>query len=233
MKRFSFRKTIILAVILTSPGFCYYLLTVKGKNRYKPLPVYGSKEVAKTTHRVMGKEVADTLYHHLSDFKLWNQYNDSVTLGSFDKKIIVAGFFYTQGPPLCEEINRNIAKIAGNYNKNPIVNFLSITVDPERDSANALKNYADKFGADKVHWQFLTGDTATIYALATKGFLVNAIGGARNTDFIFSELLVLIDFSKRIRGYYNGGSTAEVARLNDEIKVLIAEELRNMKVPDN
>ncbi|MGV8880077.1 MAG: SCO family protein [Sphingobacteriaceae bacterium] len=231
MKRFSFKKTIILAVILTSPGFCYYLLTLKGKNRYKPLPVYGAKEVAKTTHKVMGKEIADTTYHHLSDFKLWNQYNDSVTLQSFDKKIIVAGFFYSQGPPLCEDINKNIEKIATNYSKNSIISFLSITVDPARDSVGALKIYADRFNADKVNWQFLTGDTATIYPLATKGFMVNAVAGGEKSELIFSEMLVLVDFSKRIRGYYNGTSTAEVARLNDEIKVLIAEELRNMKIP--
>jgi protein SCO1/2 len=42
---------------------------------------------------------------------------------------------------------------------------------------------------------------------------------------------MLVDQAKRIRGYYSGGSTAEVSRLNDEIKVLISEELRKKDKP--
>ena len=64
------KKILILVLILALPGFLYYLLTVKGKNRYHALAKFGPKEIAKTTHRVKGKDVPDTIYHTLSDFKL-------------------------------------------------------------------------------------------------------------------------------------------------------------------
>jgi len=43
--------------------------------------------------------------------------------------------------------------------------------------------------------------------------------------------LILIDKEKRIRGYYSGISNDDITKLNDEIKVLIAEELRKNDKP--
>jgi protein SCO1/2 len=107
-----------------------------------------------------------------------------------------------------------------------MVNFISITVDPQRDTAPVLKKYAQTMEANNK-WLFLTGDTTSIYNLARKGFLVDALK-ADDDNFIYSDKLVLIDAEKRIRGYYSGTSTTDLTRLNDEIKVLIAEELRKV-----
>jgi protein SCO1/2 len=107
-----------------------------------------------------------------------------------------------------------------------MVYFASITVDPQRDTPQALKQYAAKYEETKK-WLFLSGDTATIYNLARNGFLVNALQRGKD-DFIYSDKLILIDAEKRIRGYYNGTSAADLTKLNDEIKVLIAEELRKV-----
>ena len=35
--------------------------------------------------------------------------------------------------------------------------FVSITVDPERDTPEVLKEYAQAFGADLAGWSFLAG----------------------------------------------------------------------------
>ena len=77
---------------------------------------------------------------------------------------------------------------------------------------------------------FLTGDTGSVYSLARNGFLVNALQ-VNKDDFIYSDKLILIDQDKHIRGYYTGASTVDVNRLNDEIKVLVAEELRRSEKP--
>ena len=42
------------------------------------------------------------------------------------------------------------------------ITFVSITVDPERDTPEALKQYADNFGADLRGWAFLTGDPSKV-----------------------------------------------------------------------
>ncbi|MFI5138928.1 MAG: SCO family protein [Sphingobacteriales bacterium] len=224
------KKILILVLVLAVPGFLYYLLVVEGKNRYHALPVFGPKEIAKTTHRVKGKDIPDTIYHTLPDFKLTDQNGNPVSLKTFDGKIFVAGFFYTHCPSVCKLINSNINLLASAYAKIRMVDFVSITVDPERDSPQVLKQYANTFNPVSKNWLFLSGDTSTVYKLARNGFLVNALQTGKD-DFIYSDKLVLIDQERRIRGYYTGASTDDVNRLNDEIKVLISEEINKHDKP--
>jgi protein SCO1/2 len=220
------KKIIILVLILALPGFLYYLLTAKGKNRYKPLSFYGPKIVAKTGHKVHGDFIPDTIYHKLRDFNLTDQNGKQVSFKDFNKKIFIASFFYTNCPSVCNEVNKNISELVYAYRKNQMVYFTSITVDPQRDTPEALNKYAAKYEATNK-WLFLSGDTTTVYNLARNGFLVNAVQAGKD-NFIYSDKLILIDAEKRIRGYYSGTSATDITKLNDEIKVLIAEELRKV-----
>jgi len=223
------KKILILVLVLAVPGFLYYLLTSQGKNRYKPLPVFGPKILTKTAHHTKGKLIPDTIFHTIGDFKLTDQNGSIVSPKTFDNKIFVVNFFYSGCPTVCNLVNENISQLAQTYAKNKMVYFVSITVDPEKDSVAALKQYSEKFKPSSK-WLFLTGDTATTYNLARKGFLVNALQVAKN-DFNYSDKIILVDQQKRIRGYYTGASTAEVTRLDDEIKVLVLEELSRNDTP--
>ena len=225
MKAGILKKIIILVLVLVVPGFLYYLLDAHGKNRYQPLNIFGEKSLAKTFHKVKGKSIPDTIYHTLPDFELTDQDGNQVSLKTFKDKIFVVNFFYAGCPSVCKLMNENVNVIDSLYKKNPMVYFASITVDPARDNVAALKNYASGFKSLSPKRMFLTGDTATIYNLARTGFLVNAVQTGPN-DFLYSDKLILIDSEKRIRGYYTGASSTEVDKLNNEIKVLIAEELR-------
>ncbi|MCC8410847.1 SCO family protein [Mucilaginibacter sp. UR6-1] len=226
------KKLIILVLILAVPGFLYYLLTVGGKNRYKGLNYFGPKKLSGTFHKFHGEKIPDTTYHTLPQFKLTDQDGKEVSTNDFDKKIFVASFFYTGCPDVCKSINDNVRKLALNYRKNDMVYFLSISVDPQHDTPGILKQYAEKYkDVPAGRWLFLTGDTASVYNLARNGFLVNALK-VNDKEFIFSDKLVLIDADKHIRGYYTATSAPEVNKLNDEIKVQIAEELRKIKAPN-
>lgn len=224
------KNIVILVIILLLPGFLYYLLTVKGRNRYKPLPFYGPKIVAKTGHTFHGKYIPDTIYHKLSPFTVVDQNGKQVTLNTFDNRIFVVSLFYTHCPEICGKVNNNLDSLVRFYTKNRMVYFASITVDPQHDNPEALAKYAAKYHSPKK-WLFLTGDTTTIYNLARKGLFFNAVNGG-NGQFLFEDKVALIDQEKRIRGYYSGSSIADMNRLNDEIKVLIAEELRKIKAPE-
>jgi len=225
------KKILILVIVLALPGFLYYLLVVEGKNRYTPLRILGPKKLAKTSHRKNGMDVPDTIYHTLPDFKLTDQNGRPVALKSFDKKIVVANFFYSGCSSVCREMNENVGRVAAVYAKNKMVYFISITVDPADDSISVLKKYAASFKSKSPRWLFLTGDTSTIYNLARNGFLVNALQRGRN-DFVYSNQLILIDQDKRIRGYYTGAVPGDIGRLDDELKVLLSEEILKNDVPE-
>jgi protein SCO1/2 len=224
------KKIIILALILALPGFLYYLLMVKGENHYHSLSIFGPKVPAKTSHLVNGKSVPDTIYHTLENFKLFDQDGNAVSLANLQNKITVFSFFYSHCPTLCNTVNTNIDSLAKAYLVNKKLSFVSITVDPQRDSVAALKGYAQKFNPP-ANWMFLTGDTATIYPMARNGFLVNVLDEG-NGNFIYSDKVILIDEHRRIRGYYTGADPDDMVRLDSEIKVLISEELLNDSTPE-
>ena len=92
------KKISILVLVLIVPGFLYYLLTVEGKNRYKPLQIFGPKQLTKTMQVVKGKSVPDTIYHVLPDFNLTDQNGKAVSLKTFEGKIFVTNFFTPIAP---------------------------------------------------------------------------------------------------------------------------------------
>jgi protein SCO1 len=228
MKRSPIKKVIILVSILAIPGFLFfYLLPHFAKNRYKSLPIFGEKVVASTFHSVKGKKIPDTIYHLVPDFKLVNQHNDTITWKSLANKIVVLNLFYTGASN--QETSKYIKKLSDGYEQKPLVKFLSLSVDPLDKSR--IKDFAEHFKAKAGKWDFLVGDTIQTYPLIRKGLLLDVVADEteEKTNFIFSNKIVLIDNLHRIRGIYDADNAEANARLEDEIKVLIAEYLRNVK----
>ena len=224
------KKIIILVLILAVPGFLYYLLTAQGKNRYKPLPFYGPKQLATTFHTFHGKKIPDTIFHKVDDFQLHDQDGNPVSFKTLDGQILVVNFFYTHGGDVVKQMMVSMDSLSSYYIKNKLVTFVSVTVDPQRDDVTSLKKYSATFNRPASKWLFLTGDTTAIYPLARKGLLVDALQ-ADKENFIYSNKLVLLDPEHRIRGYYAGTVPLEVNRLTDELKVQISEELRKKDKP--
>jgi protein SCO1/2 len=104
------------------------------------------------------------------------------------------------------------------------VKFLSHTVDPEIDTVEQLKRYASKYDADPKQWYFVTGDKKAIYDIARTSYFLDAQeGDGGPDDFIHTQNFALIDKDKRIRGYYDGTDSLQVAQLVKDIDLLLAE----------
>lgn len=229
-KTVSLKKIIILVSLLAAPGFLYYLLQEKGKNRYRPLPVLGPKEVAQTFHTKRGKKIPDTIYHTVKNFKLLNQYQDTIRFKTDSPKITITNFFYSNCPSFCGSMNKEMKRVAETFGSNKMLRFLSISVDPEQDKPEVLSEYAKQFTAKAKNWDFLTGNQQQIFEIANKEFLVDAFSDStKKEQLIHSPLLILTDAQQRIRGYYDSGNGEQVSKLIDEVKVLITEELRKVK----
>lgn len=228
MKRSPIKKVIILVSILAIPGFLFfYLLPHFAKNRYKSLPIFGKKIVATTFHSVKGKKIPDTIYHVVPDFKLVNQHSDTISWKSLENKIVVLNLF--QAGARNQQASKYIKQLSDGYEQKPLVKFLSLSVNPA--DKDQIKDFAFNFKAKEGKWDFLAGDTAQTYPLIRQGLLLDVIANDDNgkTSFIFSNKIVLIDNLHRIRGIYDADDTGANAKLEDEIKVLIAEYLRNVK----
>lgn len=231
MKLFPIKKILILVTILAVPGFLYYLLQDKGKNRYKPLPFFGPKVVANTFHSVRGKEIPDTIYHQVQNYQLQNQAGDSVNLDAYKGKVVILSLFHTTGNTYGVDFtNKAVKAYLANYGDNEILKFISISIDPTYDKPAVLKNYAREIGAKAGKWDLLTGDSTQVFDLLNKQLFIDAHKVFENgkPKFIYSNMFVLLDTHRRIRGYYEATNQLALSKLDDEIRVLITEELRNM-----
>jgi protein SCO1/2 len=108
----------------------------------------------------------------------------------------------------CPVMNANVAVLYKKYRTTDRVRFISISVDPERDSLAVLQKYAERFGVNDQRWLFLRGPIEEVKLLSERGFML-----AGDLPGLHSINLVLVDDRGMIRGYYS--STDE-----DALKVL-------------
>ncbi|MGY0039950.1 SCO family protein [Pedobacter sp. NJ-S-72] len=221
MKFTSIKKIIILVSILAVPGFLYYELVEQGKNRYKPLPFFGPKKVATTFHSKRGKQIPDTIYHQLPDFKFINQQADTVSWNNYKGKILVLNLVYTSGNNYAVEFaNKAMNVFASTYAKNPLIHFIGLSIDPVTDVPAKLLPYAAHLKARAGKWDLLTGDSTEVYNWINKGLYIDAQQNIEKGQrkFIYNNLFVLLDPQHRIRGYYDATNQEALSKLNDEIK---------------
>lgn len=209
------KKAALLIILLVFPCAVYLLLRT-GTNHYKALPYLGERELAPN-----GK---DTIYHSISDFKLVDQQGDTITHAAVDSCMYVADFFFVRCPNICPTMTKQMLRVHDRFQVLKDLKLLSFTVNPEGDSVPVLAAYAKERNIDPKKWHFLTGDKKQIYSLARHDYLVNAMqGDGGPDDFIHSELLVLIDKQKHIRGFYDGTSVKSVDSLIEDIRALRLE----------
>jgi protein SCO1/2 len=75
---------------------------------------------------------------------------------------LVIGFIYTNCPDICSFITANVGKVHEEMSNPGDTKFVLVTFDPERDTPEVLKSYAQAFDMDREPFQFLTGDPETI-----------------------------------------------------------------------
>jgi protein SCO1/2 len=160
-------------------------------------------------------------YHSIADFELINQNGDTVTHEQYAQKIYIADFFFTTCPTICPVMTANMVDIQKIIQDDDEVMLLSHSVTPEIDSVPQLKKYALEKGVIDAKWNLVTGSKKQIYELARKSYLaVLTDGDAGPYDMIHTENFILVDKERRIRGFYDGTSSEEIAKLLEDLKVL-------------
>ncbi|MBL0341554.1 MAG: SCO family protein [Bacteroidetes bacterium] len=209
----SFSKVFILLGILILPSIAY-LIVSSGDNKYSHLEIFGPKEPSST-------HPGDTVFHQVAPFTLVSQNGASFTSDQLKDKIYVTDFFFATCQTICPKMNMQMKRVQEAYKDDAEILLLSHTVNPEKDTVEALAKYAQEYGAISGKWFFLTGDKKQIYDLARNSYFITAMkGDGGPDDFVHSEKIVLIDKDQRIRGFYDGTDYESINLLIDEIKVL-------------
>ncbi len=232
-KRSSSKKFLIgIAVAFLLPLSFYFIARLLSKDKIYLPGYYVADSIDSISND--GKTEVDTVFHQVADILLTNQFGKQISVNDdLKNKILVVDFFFISCPTICPKLTTNMGLLQKAFRRNPkmersldtAVHFLSITVNPERDTFQALRAYANKYKANHDTWWFLTGAKKDIYNYARNELRVYATPGDGGADdFVHTEKLVLLDQDRYIRGYYNGLDTADLKRCADDIVLLTLEK---------
>lgn len=178
------------------------------------------------------------------DFSFTDQNGNTITNRDYLGKVYVVEFFFTTCPTICPRMNRNLVQIQNTFSDFENFGVASFTINPEYDTPQILKEYAEKYGITNPNWHLMTGDQDKIYELANTGFpLYVAQDSEVEGGFEHSGHFALIDKEGFIRSrvengnpliFYNGiiseeeqvdeeGQSQQISMLKQDIAKLLKE----------
>lgn len=189
------------------------------------LPILGNRDVE--YRMVDGKEVVDTIYHMVPQFKYLNQDSVMKTSRDFEGKLRVVDFFFTHCPSICPPMTAQMKRLnIATKDISKYVEFFSFSIDPDRDTPARLREYREEHGITAKNWNMFTGNEAATHVLAKDFF-----NGAERNDqieggFGHTPNFVLVDREGYVRGIYNGTLVDDVNKLEADIRKLLKEEYK-------
>jgi protein SCO1/2 len=164
-------------------------------------------------------------FGRVPSFALVDQTGKQVTDRDLHGKPWVANFVFTRCPSVCPMLSAKFQALQAKLRDVRDVRYVSISVDPEYDTPAVLAAYAQRFSADPIRWQFLTGPLSAIEQTVVKGFKIHM--GAREenpqnptlVEIMHGEHFVLVDQTGEIRGYYRADNEG-LAELEASLRAL-------------
>lgn len=157
---------------------------------------------------------------NVPQFEFTNSDGNIVTLDNLKGKVWVADFIFTTCTMACPMMTGNMNIVHKKFKKNDNVRLVSISVYPEYDTPEVLKNYASQYDADTEKWLFLTGKEDAVKDIIRDGFKIGDY-----EDIIFhSEKFALVDKKGIIRAYYNGMKSEDMKQLKKDINALLKQD---------
>ncbi len=230
------KSLLALLIAVLIPVFCYLVLKVASdKAVIVPRKYFVDSVVTKEKD---GKKQTDTFWHRTANIRLVNQMGDSVNLYDIKGKAIVMDLFFTHCGSICPRLTRSMAKLqqsfttGGNTRQKidtSIVQFISLSIDPEHDSVPVLKDYADRFGVNPDNWWLLTGNRDSIYDFIFNELKIDQLSKEPvSPEFAHTSRFVLLDRDYIVRGRleqpYGGLDSSSLAVMARDIGLLMLEK---------
>ena len=155
--------------------------------------------------------------------QLIDENGKAVSLDEMKGKVTVYDFIFTNCSGICPIMSRNMHLLTEKVAKDAPVRFVSISVDPTRDTPETLRAYAERYRKDD-RWIFLTGDRDAIVKLSLEGFKLAAgppePGGEA---FMHSSKFAVADRQGVIREYYGGTDGDAPEHVAKTVEALLEE----------
>ena len=154
-------------------------------------------------------------------FSFLNQDGKIVTDRDVEGKVYVAEYFFTTCRGVCPRLNTNMKKVYDRFKDEKDFLILSHTSDPERDSAQQLKKYADSLGVNTTKWIFLTGRKDSLYTAARTSYTIDDPANnlrSIDDDFLHTQYWALVNRQGQVKKIYDGLKDKEIRAMIKEIE---------------
>ncbi len=199
--------------------------------------IFGIYVVPKVVKRFQKADLVT--FNKVPDFEFINQNGNKITNKNFEGKVYVVEFFFTTCPSICPIMNRKMIDVQNEFYGNPNFGIASISITPDIDTPEILKQYRKDHNIESRNWHMLTGKSQeVVYTLSNKGFkLFAGNGDGDHGGFEHSGLFALVDKQGNIRSrkdthgnpimYYRALEENtfpdQIKELKEDIKLLLNE----------
>lgn len=150
---------------------------------------------------ILWNQFGSSKYPQGADFSYTDISGETVTLKNTNGSVRILYFFFSHCPDVCPPSTFLLSQVQEELKKEGLfgdkVKFLSVTIDPERDTPERLREFGEQFDADFNGWKFLRGDEKETAELARKYQILVTKDDEGN--FGHSNLFLLLDKKGKIR----------------------------------
>ena len=166
----------------------------------------------------------------LPPFVLESERGESLGLHDLLGSVWVADFIFTRCAGTCPMITSAMAELARESQADPAlasVRFVSISVDPDFDRPEVLREYASRHRADPARWSFLTGTRDSVRSLVRQGFKLPVEDqDVPDMPILHSQSFVVVDREGRVRGVHDALSQEGRAEVRSDLAAVVREAAR-------
>lgn len=167
-----------------------------------------------------GKEIETNMSGKVADFEFTTQDNEKLSLNDLKGEWWIADFIFTKCTTVCLPMSTNIANLQMKLKEENLnAQLVSFTVDPDFDTPEVLKEYAEAYGADLSNWSFLTGyDFDTIKELSEESFRSEIQENPGSDQITHGVRFFLVNPEGEVVKNYYGIDRKEVDAIIDDLK---------------
>ncbi|MFC5530106.1 SCO family protein [Cohnella yongneupensis] len=154
---------------------------------------------------------------------------NEVTLENTNGKVRLLYFFFASCPNVCPPTTALLSQVQDELKADKVfgnkVEFMSVTIDPTKDTTDVLKDYADTYDADLTGWKFLRGQEQATAELAKKYQIL--VDKDDEGNFSHMNLIVLLDKKGNVRDWISANDYIEEG-VNNKTPQDMAKEIKSL-----
>ncbi|MFC7786032.1 SCO family protein [Rossellomorea sp. GCM10028870] len=161
----------------------------------------------------------------VGDLVAVDQNGETTSLADLNKgKIVIADFIFTNCDTVCLPMTANMSKLQkkiADAGLDDDVQLVSISVDPEHDTPEVLKQYSGRYEMDDENWSFLTGYSRDeIESFANVSFKTPAAQVEGSNQFVHGTSFYLVSENGVLLKQYEGVSNPPYEEMIEDIEKL-------------